>query len=335
MKPLIQKLVELSGPSGYETDVSSFIRSEIESQVDEIYTDNLGSLIAKKGTRGSGGSRIMIAGHMDEIGIMVTHVDDKGFARFTNIGGVYPHTLVGSRVKFMNGSLGVIYLEEDAFSGKLPGLNKFFIDVGAKSKEECPVRAGDAAVFWRPFMDLGDRLVSKAMDDRIAVAIMIQALKTLESSPNELYFVFTAQEEVGVRGATASAYGIDPDIGLAVDVTDSYDTPRARKVDLVMGKGPAIKVMDDNLVADQRIVNWMADSAKQIGIPYQYEVLTSGGTDAGAINLTRAGVPSGCLSIPTRYIHSPSEMVDYEDVLNSVKLLAALISKPVELERYQ
>jgi endoglucanase len=206
-----------------------------------------------------------------------------------------------------------------------------FIDVGATSRKDCPIQIGDVAVFERPFSDLGNRLVSKAMDDRIAVAIMIETLRQLKETPHDLFFVFTVQEEVGLRGATTAAFGVDPDLGLAVDVTMTGDTPKGVKMDVSLGKGPAIKVKDSAMLADPRIVNWMIEAAQKAKIPYQLEILERGGTDARAIQLTRAGVPAGCLSIPCRYVHSPSEMVDLGDVENAVRLLVALLDKPVSL----
>jgi putative aminopeptidase FrvX len=332
MKQLIKNLVETTGPSGFESEIRSLVRAEVESYVDEIRVDALGSLITRKGRKAEGGKRIMIAAHIDEIGIMVTHIDDNGFLRFTNIGGVNPLNLSGGRVRFVNGTAGVIGVESPRDRGSMPTIDKFYIDVGARNKTDCPVKVGDAAVFDRPFEDLGERLVSKAMDDRIGAAIMIQALKELKSSPNELYFVFTTQEEVGLRGATTSAYGIDPEIGIAVDITGVGDTPNSDKMAVALGKGPALKVKDRSLVVDPRILDWMVRTAERENLPYQYEVLTYGGTDAGAMNLTRAGVPSTCISIPTRYAHSPSEMVDYQDVLNCVKLLMGAVSQPITLE---
>ena len=180
--------------------------------------------------------------------------------------------------------------------------------------------------------DQGQRLVAKSMDDRIGTAVLIEALRQLDDSPHEMYFVFSVQEEVGVRGATTAAYGIDPDLGLAVDVTGTGDTPKGLKMQVSLGKGPAIKVRDAGMLADPRVVSWMVAGAEQAKIPYQMEILERGGTDARAIQLTRAGVPAGCLSIPCRYIHSPSEMVDYEDVLNSVRLLVSLLREPIELK---
>ena len=207
-----------------------------------------------------------------------------------------------------------------------------FIDVGVSSKENCPVKVGDIAVFERPFIDLGERMVSKAMDDRIGVAVLMETLKQLKKTPNEIYFVFSTQEEVGTRGATTSTYHIDPDIGLSVDVTLVGDTPKSATMDVGLGKGPAIKVRDGGMIADPRLVNSMVDAAVKNNIPYQLEVLVGGTTDARAMQVSRAGVPSSCVSIPSRYVHSPSEMVDYADVQNAVRLLLAIISSPITLE---
>ena len=332
MKELIKKLVEATGPSGFENQVRDLLYEEVKEYADEIRIDALGNLIAKKGKKTAGGKTIMMSGHMDEIGLMVTHIDDNGFLRFTPIGGVNPSNCVGGRVQFLDGTLGVINLEMKGFGFKSTDLklDSMFIDIGAASKAEVTVKVGDVACFHRPFEEMGSRLVSKAMDDRIATAILAEAIKQVKETPNELYFVFSTQEEVGLRGAKTSAYGIDPDLGIAIDVTPAVDTPKGQMNDVKLGKGPAIKVKDSSLLVDPKIINWMENAAKKLEMPVQYEVLPMGGTDAGAINLTRAGVLSGCISVPTRYVHSPSEMVDYQDVLNSVRLLVELVSKPVE-----
>jgi len=193
------------------------------------------------------------------------------------------------------------------------------------------VRVCDVAAFERPFTDLGERLVAKSMDDRIGVAVLIETLQQLNSSPHELYFVFSVQEEVGVRGATTAAYGVAPDFGLAVDVTRTGDTPRDRKMEVSLGKGPAIKVRDGGMLSDPRVVDWMVQIAEKSRLPYQLEIMDGGSTDARAIQVSREGVPAGCLSIPCRYIHSPSEMVDYSDVQNGVRLMVALLSESLEL----
>ena len=338
MKKLIEKLITAPGPPGYETQIRELVHTEIEPFADEIMVDALGNLIARKlprseSSKGSQYFKIMLAGHIDEIGVIATHIDDDGFIRFSNLGGVYPRYAPGGRVRFLNGTLGVIGTELLTSAYEVPALNKMFIDVGAESKEDCPIQVGDVAVFERPFSVLGNRLVSKAMDDRISVAVMIETLRQVESSPHDLYFVFTVQEEVGVRGATTAAYGIDPDLGIAVDVTTTGDTPKGIKMDVSLGKGPAVKVKDSGMLADPRVVKWMVNTAEKAKIPYQLEILERGGTDGRAIQLTRAGVPTGCISIPCRYVHSPSEMIDIHDVENTIKLLVELLHKPVALDR--
>jgi putative aminopeptidase FrvX len=331
MKQLIQKLTETYSPSGYESGICEVIRKEIKPFVNEIRVDALGNLVARKGTRSKNGMRIMLAGHMDEIGLMATHVDANGFIRFTGLGGIRLTMLTGSRVRFMDGTPGVIGTDRLTDMSKAPTLEQCFIDVGASSLKDCPVKIGDVCAFDRPFVDLGKRLVAKSMDDRIGCAVMIESLRTLKTSPHELYFVFTTQEEVGLRGATTSAFGVDPDLGLSLDVTATGDTPKGSHMEVALGKGPAVKVKDGGMLSDPRIVNWMIHTAEKARIPYQREILEGGTTDARAIQVARAGVPAGCLSIPTRYVHSPSEMVDTTDVENSVRLLVALLTAPVDL----
>lgn len=333
MKPLIQKLVESTGPSGYEGQIRSVVQAEIEPFTDEQRIDALGNLIARKGNGGPDGIKLMLAAHIDEIGVMVTQVDEHGFVRFTTLGGVRPYTCIGGRVRFLNGASGIISLEPLDDMTKIPTFEQLYIDLGLSTNQNSPVGIGDVAVFDRPFLDLGARLVAKSMDDRIGAAVLIETLHQLKETPHQLYFVFSVQEEVGVRGATTAAFGIDPDLGLAVDVTATDDTPRRTKVrmEVSLGKGPAIKVRDGGMLADRRVVDWMVRGAEKLGLPYQLEILEAGSTDARAMQLTRAGVPAGCLSIPCRYVHSPSEMVDFEDVQQAVQLLVELLSHPVTL----
>lgn len=331
MKPLIQKFTQTFSPSGYEHDIREVITNEIKPLVDEIQVDALGSLIARKGKIGKNGKRVMLAGHMDEIGLIATHIDENGFVRFSGIGGLYPHTLLSGRVRFVNGVSGVIGGERIIDITKTLSVNQLFIDVGATSPKNCPIKIGEVASFDRSFFDMGDRMIAKAMDDRIGCIVMVEALRSLKTSPHEIFFAFTTQEEVGLRGATASAFGINPEIGLSLDVTGTGDTPKSRKMDVSLGKGPAIKIKDGGMLSDPRVVQWMIQTAEKAKIPYQREVLEGGTTDATAIQLTRAGVPVGCISIPCRYIHSPSEMVDTNDVKNAIKLLVALLSAPISI----
>ncbi|HEY9526874.1 MAG TPA: M42 family metallopeptidase [Anaerolineales bacterium] len=333
MKKLLQTLTETFGPSGYEDEVRKIVHSEVESLADEIRVDTLGNLIVRKRpTKAAQDARkIMIAAHMDEIGVIASHVDENGFIRFAPIGGVFRRYVLGGRVRFLNGTQGIIGYDRLDNVNELPTLDKVYIDVGATSPRDCPVKVGDVAAFDRQFSDLGDRLAAKSMDDRVGVLVAIETLRALKSTTFDVYFVFTTQEEVGVRGATTSAYGVDPDLGIALDVTPSGDTPNALRMEMALGKGPCIKIQDVGMIADARVVQWMVRTAEKNKIPYQREVLLIGGTDARAIQLTRAGVPAGCLSIPVRYVHSPSEMVDYSDVQNTVKLLSALLRTPIDL----
>lgn len=337
MKQLLQKLTEAFGPSGFEQEIRDAIRSEVRGLADDVKVDTLGNLIVHKRPsakqRGDkGGRKVMVAAHMDEIGLMVSHVDEKGFARFAGVGGVYPRNLPGGRVRFVDGTRGVIGLEPTEKPSDVPALDKMFIDVGAASAADCPVKIGDVAAFERPFLDLGERVVAKSMDDRIGCAIAIEALRKLEQTPNDLYVVFTTQEEVGTRGAQTSAYGIEPEVGFSVDVTGWGDTPGMRDFDIALGAGPGIKIRDGGMLSDPRVVQWMIKHAEKARIPFQREVLLGGTTDARAMQLVRAGTPVGCVSIPCRYVHSPSEMVDMRDVENAVKLILALLRSPVSLD---
>jgi len=330
MKQLLKTLTETFAPSGYEGAVREIILKEVTPLADEVRVDALGNLIVrKKPTKASKNpKKVMLAAHMDEIGVIVSHIDKKGFARFTNVGGAFGRYTLGARVRFLNGVTGVVgYDRLEQIDNWLP-LNKMYIDVGATSKENCPVKVGDIAAFERSFIEMGDRLVAKSLDDRAGVVVLIETLRALKSTPNDLYFVFTTQEEVGTRGAGAAAFGIDPDLGLAVDVTSTGDTPASIKMAVELGKGPCVKFRDVGMISDPRVVNWMIQSAEKAKIPYQREVLLMGSTDAREIQNSRSGVMTGALSIPCRYVHSASEMVDITDLKNSVKLLTAMLKNP-------
>jgi tetrahedral aminopeptidase len=331
MKNLIKKMVEITGPSGYEDGIRNAIIEEIKPYADDIKIDALGNLIVRKGSKQPDGMTIMLAAHMDEIGIIITHIDENGFLRFAPIGGVFLLHCIASRVEFMDGTIGVIYNEDLESRDKVPPMNKMYIDIGSTSKETCPIKVGDVAIFQRQFQDMGDRLVSKAMDDRIGCVIQIEALKQIKKTPHEINFVFSVQEEVGTRGATTAAYTINPELGLSLDVTGTGDTPKDRRMDVRLGDGPAIKVKDSGMISDPRVVRSLVKTAEAATIPYQLEVLERGSTDARAMQIVRSGVPVSCISIPARYIHSPSEMVDYNDVQNAIKLLVAYLSKPIQL----
>ena len=328
MKELLEKLTSAFGPSGYESQVRDLILETIKDDIDEYRIDALGSLITRKGTRKENGKRIMVSAHMDEIGLMVTHVDEQGFAYVTNLGGVRPLNCISNRVVFADGTEGMI-CARDTKPGEIPPMDKLFVDTGASSRENCKVKIGDPAVFVGRFVDMGDRWMSKTMDDRIGCLIAIEALKALKASPNEVWFVFSVQEEVGLRGAKTSAYSVDPEIGIALDVTLCNDTPGLVERNLKFGAGPCIKAKDGSLVGTPWLNNALYDAAERAGIPYQVEVLRGAGTDAGAISLTRSGVPSSAISVACRYVHTPSEMVDVNDVKQAIQLLVEFLSKEI------
>ena len=330
MNDLLKKLVEAFGPSGFEDGMRDLIRPEVEQYADDISVDNLGNLIALKKGDGSG-LKVMLAAHMDEIGVMVSHVTEEGFCRFTNIGGVMPHNLNGSRVQFANGTVGIISSDRVTDRSKIHGLDKHFIDVGATSKADCPVSVGDPAGFKREFLAQGKRLTAKSMDDRIGCVIAIEALKRLKSTPHDVYFAFTVQEEVGVRGALTAANHIDPDVGIALDVTMTGDLPESAPMAIALGDGAAIKVKDGGMIAHVGLVNLMKQRAEEAKIPYQLEVLLGGSTDARSMQVSNGGAAAGCISIPCRYVHSQSETVDADDVEACIQLLVEILSKPIAL----
>ncbi len=330
MNDLIKKLVELYGPSGFEDQVRELIQAEIAPYADEMRVDALGNLIAlKRGT--GGGKKVLISAHMDEIGVMITHITEKGFLRFTNIGGVFPANLLGGRVQFADGRQGVIYADKFEDRTKLHPLNKYYIDVGATSKEDCPVQVGDAAGFYRPLLVMDKRLAAKSMDDRIGCVVGILAMQQLQNSPHDVYFVFSVQEEVGLRGAAAAANGLNADVTIALDVTGTGDTPESHHMAVALGKGAAIKVKDGGMIAHAGLVRLMRQRAQAANIPHQMEVLEGGTTDAYAMQTAGPGSVSGCISIPSRYIHSPSETVDADDVESCVRLLVEILANPIEL----
>lgn len=326
MFELIKKLTDSFGVSANEEEIRETIVEEIKDKVDEINIDPLGNLIAVK--KGSG-KKIMLTAHMDEIGVMATYIDKNGFIRFANIGWVSPYFALGQKVKFMNGTQGVVFYEQKLDEMKDLKLPVMYIDIGAKSKSEAEekVKIGDVACFVNDAVLQGDMIISKALDNRSGCAVLIEALKTMPKTDNEIYYVFTVQEELGLRGAKTAAYNVKPDFSIAVDVTDTGDTPEGIRMEVSCGKGPAIKIKDSSVICHPKIRRLLEDSAKSIGIPYQYEILEEGGSDPGAIQVTAGGIPSGAISIPCRYIHSPVEMVSLSDMEKGVKLLVESATK--------
>uniref|UniRef100_A0A7C4Y659 M42 family peptidase n=1 Tax=candidate division WOR-3 bacterium TaxID=2052148 RepID=A0A7C4Y659_UNCW3 len=328
MKDVIKRFTETFGPSGYEEKIREVIINEIKDYAD-YSVDKLGNLIVRKEGKGK---KIMFAAHMDEIGLMVTHIDDKGFLRFTNIGGLFPTNLVNQRVIFSNGLVGVIGEEPRKDFREVSPIDKLFIDIGMPNKKEAEkkIRIGEVGVFYRGFDDLGNRFISKALDDRIGCVVLAEVIKKIKNPLNDLYFVFTVQEELGLRGARTSAFGIDPDYAIAIDVTGTGDIPESPKIPMELGKGTCIKVKDYGMISSRYVREKLIEIAERKKIPYQLEILLMGTTDAAVIQLNKEGVPSGVLSVPTRYVHSPSELADYSDVQATIDLLLAFAQEKLD-----
>ena len=325
MKRVIKKLTEVFGPSGYEKRVSKIIKGEIKNYVDSLKIDRMGNLIAHiKGK----GPKIMVAAHMDEIGVITSYIDKNGFIRFSNVGGFFPVNSLSARIIFENGRIGVIGEERRKSMSDPVEMTKLYIDIGARNRKEAEklVPVGSFGCYERVFEDLGKRIIAKALDDRIGCAVLVEVAKRLKKTvKNDTYLVFTVQEEIGLKGARTSSFGIDPDIALVVDVTRTGDTPEATKMAVKLGEGAAIKVMDWGMICDPMIVESLVKTARKNKISYQLEVLERGTTDATVIQLTKGGVPSGAVSIPSRYIHSASEIVDMDDVEAAVKLVVKFL----------
>ena len=319
---LIKTLNAAHGPSGDEGEVREVIASLAAPYADEVTADTLGNLLVhKKGP----GPRVMFAAHMDSIGFIVTHIEKEGFLRVGRLGGISPKEAAYTPVRFQNGVRGVVVPEEKADFGKLK-LDECYLDIGAKDEEDAKkmVQVGDTAVYDSPSFVNGGKVVSPYLDNRISCAILLKTLEMVGESQNDLWFVFTTQEEVGLRGGRTAAWEVNPDYGIAVDVTDVDDTPGSEKSGTVgLGKGAAVKVMDSSVICHPEVVGKLEALAKEERIPAQRDILRAGGTDAGAIHITRTGVKTGGISVPCRYVHTPVEMADLGDAEHCTRLCAA------------
>ncbi len=330
-KELLKKLLTAFGPSGREKKVREVIIDMIKEKADGYEVDKVGNLIAWRKGKGEKKRKILLDAHMDQIGLVVTHVDEKGFLRVEPVGGVLPQVLYASRVNF-DGVIGVVGIEKEsltAFKENLRNMSfdKLFVDLAGKN-----IKIGTFGVYDSEPIFVENRVVSPALDDRIGCAILVETFLNSDELYNDLYVLFSVQEEHSLMGAAVGAFNVDADLAIAVDVTDSGDFPKApKRVSMVMGKGPAIKIMDSMSVSNQRVVELMKRTAETYEIPYQLEVLPFGGTDAYAIERARSGVPTAALSIPTRYIHTPSEICDLADADNALCLLEKLVKEEIEL----
>ena len=319
---LIQTLSSAHGPSGDEADIRNILSELASPMADEVAWDTMGNLIVhRKGP----GSKVMLAAHMDSIGFIVTHIEKEGFLRMGKLGGISPKEAVYTPIRFKNGVRGVVVPEEKADFGKLK-LDECYIDIGARDEEQAKklVQVGDTAVYDSPCFLQDSRVISPYLDNRISCAVLLAVLERIQTSANDLYFVFTSQEEVGLRGAKTAAWAVDPDWAIAVDVTDVDDTPGSERSGTVqLGQGAAVKVMDSSIICHPEIVAKLEGLAQVQGISVQRDIMRGGGTDAGAIHTTRLGVKTGGISVPCRYIHTPVEMADLGDAEACIKLVEA------------
>jgi putative aminopeptidase FrvX len=334
----LEKLSNACGVTGREEEVRNLMIKLLKPYADKVVVDKLENVIAlKKGKKNA--PKVMLAAHMDEIGLMVKTINKEGFLQFTKMGGIDDRILVAQKVVVYTGNGpfdGIIgskppHIQKEEERKKIVPYDELFIDIGAESKEDAAkrgVKIGDPVGFDAKYVKIGeDTAIGKAFDDRAGCAVMVETLKLLEKTDCTVYAVGTVQEEVGLRGAATAAFSIEPDIGIALDVTIAGDVPGVREFDTTvkMGKGPALTVTDSGLITHPKVLRLLLETAEENKIPYQLETGLMGSTDAARIALTRQGVPSGTVSIPTRYIHSPIGMVSLKDLENSAKLTAAAI----------
>ena len=338
---LLKRLSEAAGVPGREEGIRELVSAELEGVVDSLETDAMGNLIAHKKASKDGAKRTMIAAHMDEIGFYVRFIDDDGFLRVQNVGGfdtrnlfarqVTVHASSGSTlVGVMNPGVKPVHIASAEDRKKVPELAEFIVDTGlpAETVKE-KVRLGDPVTLRQPFADLGEVVTGKAMDDRVNCFILIELLKALETPTHDVYAVFTVQEEVGLRGAQTAAFAAEPDIGIALDTTLAVDVPGTPGEQRVtqLGGGVALKVMDSASISTRWLLDEFVALAEEKSVPYQFELLPLGGTDAGAVQRSRGGVASITISIPSRYVHTVTEMVAKGDVEASLALLTHYLQK--------
>ena len=328
---LLKEICEVAGAPGHEQRVREIVIREIQNLVDKVRVDNMGNVIAVK--KGKENKKVMIGAHMDEIGFIVTHIDDNGFVFFHTLGGFDPKTLTAQRViihgrEDVMGVMGSkpIHLMSPEDRNKVPKVKDYFIDTGRSKKElDKIISVGDTITRERELIEMGSCINCKSLDNRVSVYILIEMLREMKDTPPyDVYGVFTVQEEIGIRGANVSAMKINPDFGFGLDTTIAFDTPGSTKKEQVsaLGEGACIKVMDSSTVCDYRMVRYMKEISEKKNIKTQLEILPAGGTDtAGIQRMNPGGSIAGAVSIPTRHIHQVIEMVHKEDVRNAIDLL--------------
>lgn len=340
---LLKRLTEACGTSGQEDEIKVILKDELSKICDKVTEDALGNIIGFKRGKAPASKRkkVMLAGHMDEIGFVVNHIDESGFLRIVPLGGFDPRNLMAQKVfviargkKKLPGLLNVsgkpIHTQSPEDRKKELKVSDFYVDLGLPKKEvDKLVEIGDRVSWRRDFEEIGNCLSGKAMDDRVGIYVMLEALRKVKNPMHDVYAVGSVQEEVGCRGAMVSGYGIDPDVAIALDVTIAADIPGAGGHDSVsrIGDGIGIKIMDSFSISDPGLVKEFKTLAAKKKIKYQLEILPRGGTDAGAIQRVRSGKRVITLSVPTRYVHSVNELVHKEDVQAGIDLLAEYLKQ--------
>jgi len=333
LEDTLEKLSNACGVAGREEEVKRLLSEMLKPYVDEVKEDKLGNIIGVK-RGGENAPKVMLAAHIDEIGLLIKTISKDGFLQFTKIGGIDDRILIAQNVIVhtekgpLHGIIGSKppHIQKEEERKKVVTYDELFIDIGAESFEEAKqmgVKVGDPVSFNIKFAKIGkDSALGKAFDDRVGCAVMIEAMKQLEKTECTVYAVGTVQEEVGLRGATTAAFGLYPDVGIAIDVTVAGDVPGVKEFEapVKLRKGPSLTVADYGLITHPKVLRLLIDAAEKNGIPYQLETGLQGTTDAARISLTREGVPSGVISIPTRYIHSPASLLSLKDAENAVKL---------------
>lgn len=339
---LLRELSEAPGVSGYEEEVRHIIRRHLKD-ITIIEQDRLGSIVCRKDGE-EAAPRIMLAGHMDEVGFIVKLITDEGFIRFSPLGGWWGHVMLAQRVviKTRGGDVqGLIgskppHVLSDEERKKLQEPKDMYVDIGAVSAEEVKglgIRPGDPIIPVCPFTvsNTGKTYMGKAFDDRVGCALFIDVIKDLtkDKHPNTVYGVGTVQEEVGLRGARTSSWVVEPDVGLTMEIGIAGDVPDVKKEDAQgkLGKGPVIMLRDGSMIPNLRLRDLFIDTAEELKIPYQFDMMERGGTDSGAIHLHRRGVPNLVVGVPTRHIHSHAGIIHREDYDNTVRLVAAVVKK--------
>jgi endoglucanase len=338
---ILRELSEATGVSGNEREVRAVVLDAIQKHMDEVRVDTMGNVLTlKHGADGPDsptiGHRVMLSAHMDEVGLMVVGYDNDGFLQVNAVGGIDPRLLPGTLLQVgpdrIPGVIGTkpIHLLKEKEGQKVPQIKDLVVDIGAKDKDEAQrlVPLGTYAHFATQFRELGPTVSGKAFDDRAGCAVLVELLRS-ERFHFDLHAAFTVQEEVGLRGARVAAYAIKPDCAFALEGTIADDMPKDKDASPTteLGKGPAITVMDRSFLADRRLVRLLTDTAEELDIPYQIKQPGIGGTDAGAIHLTREGVPSVTVAVPCRYIHSPVALLSVDDFNNTVRLMRESLSR--------